>query len=157
MAAPVLLEIFWRHVLVGAERECWPWQSAKNAKGYGRLRSKATSETYSHRVAFRSAYGEIPVGQHVLHRCDNPACCNPKHLFLGSNLDNVADKVLKHRQARGKAQAKAVGRLSEAQVIGIFNAIGLQREIAKQFGVTQMLVSKIKRGVVWKHLCLNAK
>jgi hypothetical protein len=133
---------FWDRLAITGLDDCWLWQGCVNNKGYGRLKLKDITETYAHRAAYVLAVGCIPDDLQVLHTCDTPRCCNPKHLVVGTNDDNMGDKVAKQRQARGRPQALAIKAMP-----------GLQREIALKFGVTQMLVSKIKQGLVWKHLC----
>jgi hypothetical protein len=85
---------------------CWNWQLSKDRVGYGRLRvSLGTRENFRHTSAHRYAFelwrGEIPAGMHVLHTCDNRACCNPSHLFLGTAKDNMRDMWAKGRGPRG--------------------------------------------------------
>lgn len=77
---------------------CWGWTAAK-VKGYGAL-THLRQSLRAHRVAFELFVGPIPEGMCVLHKCDNPECSNPEHLFLGTHADNVADKIAKRRQAR---------------------------------------------------------
>jgi HNH endonuclease len=79
---------------------CWGWTGKPNGAGYGAMRVNGRT-TRAHRVSWVIHNGSIPLGIHVLHRCDNPPCCNPDHLWLGTNADNMADKVRKNRQARG--------------------------------------------------------
>lgn len=100
----------------------------------------------SNRVAYELTYGPIPSGLHALHRCDNPSCCNPKHIFLGTHRENMADMARKGRAPTKAGAANQNAKLSDAQVTAIFLARGLQREIAAQFGITQSHVSRIKRG-----------
>lgn len=78
---------------------CIEWTGYTDPKGYGRL-SVASGEVLAHRIAYGMHYGAINNGLHVLHRCDNPSCVNPAHLFLGTNDDNMADKVRKGRTSR---------------------------------------------------------
>jgi hypothetical protein len=78
---------------------CWIWKGPKSVNGYGSFQYRRTSNS-AHRIAFEFLKGPIPEGLQVLHRCDNPPCVNPEHLFLGTNLDNVKDKVQKGRQRR---------------------------------------------------------
>ena len=75
---------------------CWVWTGIKH-RGYGRFGQRGRS----HRIAYEATVGPIPEGASVCHHCDNPPCCNPAHLFVGTNADNVADMVAKGRQAKG--------------------------------------------------------
>lgn len=86
----------------GGPDACWPWLGWKNKDGYGEI-SLRCFNARAHRVAYRIWNGEVPEGLRVCHRCDNPPCCNPKHLFLGTDADNVADRHAKGRSARGDA------------------------------------------------------
>jgi len=86
---------------VNAETECWNWQRALDGMGYGLIHAERGMEK-AHRYSWRIHFGEIPPGEGyhgtcVCHRCDNPACVNPKHLFLGSMQDNVDDMMAKGR------------------------------------------------------------
>ncbi len=86
------------------ESGCIEWKGHKDPKGYGRFSSHG-GEVLTHRIAYLMHYGEIPDAMHVLHRCDNPSCVNPSHLFLGTNQDNMDDMVRKGRSSKlfGKA------------------------------------------------------
>ena len=87
---------FWKKVKVGKDDECWEWLACKNKKGYGFFRVNWILRR-AHRFAWTVTYGKIPEGLFVCHRCDNPGCCNPKHLFLGTNTDNMVDMISKGR------------------------------------------------------------
>lgn len=84
---------FWSKVKRGKEDDCWEWQGARFRQGYGAFTNKTTK--YAHRMAYILTYGSIPEGMFILHKCDNPPCCNPKHLWLGTQADNVHDRYNK--------------------------------------------------------------
>lgn len=98
MAKP-LTERFMKHVITGPG--CWQWKASTNGAGYGMIYpgppAKSGTKHLAHRVAWQIFRGPIPEGAHVLHRCDNPECTNPEHLFLGSHRDNMLDKHAKGR------------------------------------------------------------
>ena len=81
---------------------CWEWQGARSASGYGSMFSASGGHHVAHRVIWEDVNGPIPDGLWVLHRCDNPPCCRPDHLFLGTPADNTADMIAKGR-GRGAA------------------------------------------------------
>lgn len=92
---------FWVKIAVGSEDECWIWLACRDHNGYGRFVVRyGRYVTKAHRVAWLLKHGAIPDGLLVCHSCDNPACCNPGHLFIGTVQDNSDDMVNKGRQAR---------------------------------------------------------
>jgi len=95
---------FWSKVDRRGPDECWEWSGSKNPDGYG-LFSLRGRGYRSHRVSWSIAHGGVPCGMHVCHHCDNPACVNTSHLFIGTNYDNMRDKVLKGRHPNTKKTA----------------------------------------------------
>lgn len=132
---------------------CWIWMGCRQRNGYGRLTADGVSG-YAHRHAHALFIGPIPHGMFVLHACDNPPCVNPAHLRAASNAENVRDRSLRARQARGATIGLA--KLSEAQVREIralLAAGGMsQRAIAARFGVSQYQVYAIKYRRTWAHV-----
>ena len=89
-------------------RGCLEWQGATDKDGYGRICRGSRDEGMegTHRVAWVAAFGAIPDGKHVLHTCDNPPCCEPTHLWLGTNADNNADMAAKGRHGRQRGRIR---------------------------------------------------
>jgi hypothetical protein len=106
-----------------------------------------------HRLAWELTYGTIPGGLCVCHKCDNPPCVRPDHLFLGTKAENSADMVLKGRSPKGSRNGQA--RFAEAEIFAIREAYasGLtQVELAQMYSTSQTTISGIVRRATWKHL-----
>ncbi len=143
---------FWSRVKCGGVEECWEWQGARLPKGYGRLRlSNQRRTAYAHRTAWELLRGPIPEGLHVLHKCDNPPCCNPSHLKLGTNTDNIADKVARGRTHRLRGELCGAAKLSARDVAAMRSAAPLmsRQELAVAFGVSRVHVGRILSGKQW--------
>lgn len=132
---------------------CWEWRGRPNSAGYGRITDDSGKLMFAHRMSYRLHRGVDPAGMYVCHRCDNPPCVNPDHLFLGTNRDNMADMVSKGRQMRGVRYGRA--RLTEADVREIRRLCGLgvvQRRIAEAFRIAPSVVTLIKQRKAWAHV-----
>ncbi len=90
---------FLRAIIITGEDDCWIWRKGKDRDGYGCVWFEGKFEL-AHRVAYRIFVGSIPTGLQVCHTCDTPPCCNPKHFFIGTQLDNIGDRVQKGRSYR---------------------------------------------------------
>jgi hypothetical protein len=146
---PTLEERFWSKV--DRSGDCWIWTASLNAAGYGRIGEGRERVWLSHRLAYRLAYGVDPADQYVCHRCDNPPCCNPRHLFLGTHADNMADAAQKGRGIRGEIHP--LTSLAEADVIAMrhMRARGASyREVGEAFGVTGSSARSICTGINWR-------
>lgn len=133
---------------------CWLWTGPtfKKRGGYGcfTCRPHGVVQGRAHRVAWAIYRHPISPKEHVLHKCDNPLCVNPDHLFLGDQNTNMQDKVAKGRQTRGETHG--VRKLTENEAISIRNDQRLYTEIAEDFGISVPTVSDIKRARSWQHL-----
>ena len=131
---------------------CWEWTASKCKDGYG-LFSVNGKLTNAHRFSYQFFCGEITGKMFTCHKCDNPGCVNPKHLFLGTPKDNMLDKVKKNRQAKGSKNGKS--KLKENDILEIrkmLNSGSTGREIAKQFGIHPSIITRIKHGGIWSHV-----
>lgn len=130
-----------------------------NKQGYGRFRislgHQRRKRVQAHRFAWEAVNGPIPIGKIVRHSCDNPCCCNPAHLLVGTHAENSADMVSRDRQAKGEANGGG-GKLTRNEAAAILflcrHSSFTKAQIAKQFGVTDVLVSYIDNGKAWKDL-----
>jgi HNH endonuclease len=145
-------EGFWRHVDAAAPDECWIWKGYRRF-GYGMFTASGRSHLMSHRISWELHRGPIPPGMGVLHRCDNPACVNPAHLFLGTQKDNMRDCKKKGRTAHGERQGRAKLTASNvAQIRRMRQSGEACAEIGKRFNVHPDHVTRIANGRQWRHL-----
>lgn len=129
---------------------CWLWNGYTAPNGYGMVSIAPYRRGYAHRAAWTVANGPIPDGMQVCHRCDNPPCVNPAHLFLGTVIDNMRDMSTKGRAPRGE-RAGGV-KLTEAQVRDIRASTKSGSDLAREYGVSRSCISTIVTGQRWKHL-----
>ncbi len=166
--APNIPARFWAHVDKSAGSDgCWPWVAYKNRKGYGQLRAGGRG-ILAHRMAYVLTNGPIPDGLFVCHTCDNPICCNPAHLFLGTNTDNMQDAAKKGRTVKGDkhplhrdpsraphGEKCGTHKLCTQDVLAIRARAGTgitHRELASRYGVSQSEITQIINRKRWTHI-----
>jgi len=163
---------FWSKV--DKSGECWLWIASRDKDGYGKFRtSKNISWDRAHRIAWSVAYGPIPPGIHVLHRCDIPPCVNPSHLFLGTAKDNTEDMLSKGREShlgapRGirnghytkpssykKGSGSPNAKLTEGLVLTArlrYTQGDTMETLAREMGVAKNTMRLAVRGITWGHV-----
>lgn len=157
-----LSERFWEKV--SKTESCWLWTGATARGGYG-LTSADKKRIRAHRASFEMAYGKIPEGLLVCHKCDNPPCVRPDHLFLGTQQDNVADRHEKGRTSRAcekqkqsvpKGEKCHLSKLTEKDVLDIrVRCQPGQRnmaQVAREYGLSSVNVQCIVHRKTWKHI-----
>ena len=153
---------FWDKVNIPSDPDkCWEWQACKYETGYGQIRVNG-HKMRTHRVSYELKYGDIPDGLFVCHKCDNRACCNPAHLFLGTQKDNMQDMVRKGRANRTEFQSVSrpgvlnSSLLTKEQVLYIRDCHNSKRfsqiELARQFGVATTTINRVVNRKSWKHV-----
>ena len=149
---------FWKHVDKRGENECWEWKAYCNSLGYGQImvtHPKSRCAQYVHRVSWIIHNKEIPLGMCVLHKCDNPSCVNPDHLFLGTRADNNHDMINKGRAPDRKGERAPNRKLTSMEVKEIRRLYidGIKRKlIARQFNIVEKYVYNIAARHVWKDI-----
>jgi hypothetical protein len=144
-----------KHILtnihINISTGCWEWLGNQYA-GYGRL-SYNKSEQYTHRLSYEAFVGVIPPHTQILHSCDNPICCSPKHLRIGTNYDNVCDRQSRSRQAKGITHGNH--KLTEPEIILIRSKYSTgqytQQILADEFNCSRSHISNIVNHKFWKH------
>jgi hypothetical protein len=142
------------------ENKCWEWKGAIDAYGYGSF--SLNKKTYkSHRLMYEIYYSKPLKDLHCLHKCDNPSCVNPLHLFAGTNYDNMRDKVIKGRCYTGhqKGEHNGASKLKDNDVIQIRELYNIQNyttiKLGKMYGVHRSTISYIVNNKTYKHLLEN--
>jgi Autographiviridae endonuclease len=145
---------FWALVDKRGPDECWPWLAAIGHGGYGAFTRDGRRQVGAHRMAYELAYGPVPIGKNACHRCDKPSCCNPAHLFSGTDAENIADRDAKGRTQLGERHWLA--KLTEDDIRSIrarHAADGVsQTALAAEYGVTQATVSAIILRKTWRYV-----
>lgn len=132
---------------------CWVWSGCVNRTGYGKV--GVGYRTYAtHRIAYFLYYGEQPADLCVCHKCDNPPCCNPSHLFLGTRRDNLDDMHAKGRRKYDPTPGELNGRakLTASQVLDIRASTLLRSQLAEKYGVGWSAIDRIIKRRSWTHL-----
>lgn len=142
---------FRNRYVVDPSTGCWNWTRGKSRAGYGQIGDRGRV-LYAHRYSYELHKEPIPTGYEVCHRCDNPGCVNPEHLFLGTHGENLADAAAKNRMCAPKGEASPVAKLTVDQILAIRADQRSTRAIGADYGVSNRHVSAIKRREVWSHV-----
>jgi hypothetical protein len=151
-----IIDRFWSKIDVRGVDECWEWKGAKTTDGYGQLHTigRRGKQIKAHRFSYELHIGPIPDNMCVCHSCDNPGCVNPRHFFLGSNLDNIQDRNHKGRTMHGEEHWNA--RLTKADVQAIRDNYrphkhGERPRLSQKYHVSEGTISDIIGNRSWVH------
>jgi hypothetical protein len=154
---PTFQDYFWSRC-IRSSNGCLEWQGSRNYHGYGEICVSGKAQS-THRVAWMIMHGLVPDGMCVLHRCDNPSCCDPVHLFLGTKKDNSRDMAAKGRNSiTGYGERNLSAKLTAIQIQEIRSAyVSRSHEfgqcaLARRFGVSQAQIGRIVRREKWAHI-----
>ncbi|MES2409010.1 MAG: HNH endonuclease signature motif containing protein [Patescibacteria group bacterium] len=143
-----------------AKTECWNWIGAKNGSNYGQMgminSEKKFKTMLAHRISYQEFIGEIPCGLFICHKCDNPSCVNPEHLFCGSHQDNIDDRERKGRNGTVLGEKNPNCKHSKSDILEIrslYKSGISSRKLAKMFGYKgHQNILRIVSGKSWKNL-----
>lgn len=143
------IERFLSKIDRGGENDCWEWKAGKR-EGYGRFRLENKNYVAT-RIMWKLTRSD-PYGSFVCHTCDNPSCCNPNHLFLGSAADNNYDKESKGRAKYPKGENNGLSKLTDVQAAEIYMSTDKARDLAAKFNVSDVCINKIRNSETWTHV-----
>ena len=151
---------FWKKVQIGTPEQCWNWIGNKNPKGYGIFtphpkRGRGEVHCIAHRLAWEYTFKEqVPVGKECCHSCDNRACCNPSHLWIGTHKENMEDMAKKKRCNSSHGEHHYLAKLTDDAVRFIRAERGRfsLNQLARMFGVSQKLILVVVQRKAWKHV-----
>ena len=136
------------------EAGCWIWMGSSQVRGYGEIISN-NRKYLAHRASYEAFVGQIPKGMYVCHACDNVACVNPNHLFLGTQKQNLQDMKTKGRSTRGEKNAMSKLTENDVRIIKKFfftKEDVADKEIAKLYNVCRQTINSIRNGRKWNHV-----
>lgn len=148
------IDLFWSYVPKTSDDACWNWQGFLNQHGYGRMKVKGRG-WLANRLSWTIHFGEIAPGLNVCHRCDNPACVNPRHLWLGTQLQNIADRESKKRGGDHKGTKNGRAKISVAEALEIRQKAvtpNLKLYYSRKHGLSLSYIYNIVREKTWKHI-----
>lgn len=138
--------------------QCWSWTGCLSSKGYGVITLAGQKQRYAHRLAYALQFGEFEKKRFVCHKCDNPSCVNPEHLFLGDARANMLDKTKKKRNNHALGESYKSAKITESDLKRIIElcASGMsQRAVGSLYGISNQHISRLVTRKRWKHVTIK--
>lgn len=144
------VERLWSRIAIAGDNDCWLWMAGCDDSGYGTI-GVIKKKYKAHRMVYHVTYGALRDDLNVLHTCDTPRCCNPAHLFLGTQADNVQDMVRKNRQPKGEQSGKHKLTWAQVREIRARHSQGIvgTRTLAKEYGLNRSSIMAIIHRTAW--------
>jgi hypothetical protein len=143
-----------RSISINPQSGCWEWQKYRHEQGYG-IVAVGGRNMKAHRVVWVLWFGPIPASKVVMHKCDNPCCCNPLHLSIGTQADNVADMLHKGRAHDRRGENGSIAKLTQHAVLSIKQRRSDGERVAvlaAEYGVKPSTIYQVLSGRNWSHL-----
>lgn len=131
---------------------CWIWKGGLSPKGYGKFADSEFKTVRAHRYSYELNVGEIKKGLNVLHRCDNPSCVRPDHLFLGTQKENMEDMFKKGRKVLGEVHKMSKTTKNDVLKTRELSEVKTLSELAEMFGLGTSQVHRIIKKQCWRHV-----
>lgn len=145
---------FWNKAVISSRTGCWEWTASKTGTRYGKTHING-KEFSAHRISFYIFFGIDPMGKCVCHKCDNPLCINPNHLFLGTYKDNIVDMISKGRDTM-IGERNSMAKLTEKNVLSIREQYSIggvtYKQLAIKHGVSITVIHQVVKGEIWSHV-----
>jgi hypothetical protein len=152
----IFIKRFWGYVDIKDKENCWNWMGHRSNKGYGETRDRRGKIHAASRVAYEIAFGIFNKSLLVCHKCDNPMCCNPDHLFLGTSVDNNSDMANKNRSAYGSKNGNSKLTEEDVKKIKVLLREGVYscKEIFTLFNISKSTLYNIRNNKIWKRVII---
>ncbi len=149
------MEYVWENIDKRTDNDCWNWMGYKDIGNYGKININ-NKTYYAHRFIYEQTFGKILGGSFILHKCNNPSCCNPKHLYSGTQKDNIKQMYNDKRNVNHCGEKSGSTKLTEKDVLEIrelyLTKKYYQRDLGEIFGVHRYTITGIVNKKRWKHL-----
>lgn len=141
------MQRFWAKVARRGDDDCWEWTGGRDSSGYGNFH--ANGELRAHRFSYKLHFGKIEDGAHILHKCNNKGCVNPRHLKAGTHQENMQDMAASGVQKGTRQKHAVISERISSKILDMLLAGKKQRDVAEEFGICRAVVASVASGASW--------